>query len=970
MFRLSNTFSGIKSQFFGADSFPNDRASRAAADMFCVNTCPELDTVTDEGDKYRATHDALIKRQEFLSEIRAEIGDKWYANKANGMTTSEQKQVIGRGHIYVFEAEGEQTAPKLSVSADPADVEAYAEAVQTASSDFFRGVAESGCLTIQNKAFTFGARECGALVGFPDNNGCDITTGEENRKDNIFSDECPSAANVVCRSQKLINIATRMATDNSDFEGVTCGAFDNDIALWMTADDNERIKIKENCCELRSQVKVLGCAFGTDEMQSNIAVNVIGKSLKSVAQSLFHGADRGEGMPPDGKCDIAYVGTGRQLAISFNSADGRFLQQGKIEDLDADVAIAAVATKSFAESLTSWDVSDKADDFDAKFHNLKFNGKQRRGFNKVRGQIEDMLNREIPLPGGISFQTLETSDEFPEAGGDVVMTDVRVNWFKDKDLAKLDTSSLEGYIANVLIGFGLEAEEYRLKTAEFAFLTTSTTTTTYENVTAAPTTTTGVPEASGTVTYVTDKDGLVICRGGTLSCEEEEDKVVSLESQIMNLKDAYTYDNSVTRSTIAKTTADVEDMDEDLKTLRGTYESMKTELDRCDNLALDIPGTVQYPRECGEEKKAYDAAANAFVKFAVEYDIKYAAAAAAKVAAEQALFDIRTAYFESLTEMVDYNPRKHDNEESKSYKGKEEIEDIFSNFDLILDEVEEIKKAIQDLSEEMARAKTAVANEQSTETRALNKQLGDKKAALDKCMAVEEVRLADVPTAILEPGTPIYNQEMALKQETMKSTCAPQQADYDLTVALVDSSATKYANALTAAENVILSAESLVEDIEEYEDEDAFDTKASLEERNKADKALPAWLLAVIAVAAVLIIGGVLYLTVFSSSDGGDQQYYSNRGDNGRKKSKKSKGRGGSLNGRGHSTIAFDNPVYTGEDDQAQDTATFDAEQEEVLYDEPEQGVDAPTGGGYLDVQPDGEGDESSEEVSSSEDDE
>ena len=50
-------------------------------------------------------------------------------------------------------------------------------------------------------------------------------------------------------------------------------------------------------------------------------------------------------MPPDGKCDIAYVGTGRQLAINFNSADGRFLQQGKIEDLDADVAIAAVATK-------------------------------------------------------------------------------------------------------------------------------------------------------------------------------------------------------------------------------------------------------------------------------------------------------------------------------------------------------------------------------------------------------------------------------------------------------------------------------------------------------------------------------------------------------------------------------------------------------------------------------------------------
>jgi len=41
-----------------------------------------------------------------------------------------------------------------------------------------------------------------------------------------------------------------------------------------------------------------------------------------------------------------------------------------------------------------------------------------------------------------------------------------------------------------------------------------------------------------------------------------------------------------------------------------------------------------------------------------------------------------------------------------------------------------------------------------------------------------------------------------------------------------------------------------------------------------------------------------------------------------------------------------------------------------VLYDEPEQGVDAPMGGGYLDVQPDGEDDESSEEVSSSEDDE
>ena len=673
---VNEEFKGFAQPFVATSSFSTDAVTMAAAKLECFDSCPDLDTLSTADEKYNAAHEHLVKRQEFITEARAAIGEKWSANEPQMLMESEQVAIFGRANVYVFAGAAGKTDPAIRITEAPTDAAAFVLAVETAAAAKF-AAQDMQCMQTDGQIFAFTPKNCAPLVGFGSDSIC--VNGVADAQLNLFDDACPTATNsLICASNTLINVQTRLALEDAPFATTTCGEFDQDVSLWTRLSKEQQAAASEVCCELKENVQVLGCGFTSGAMHTAIAVDLFADGAIEVTQGLFHGADQGKGLVTDTKCDLAYVARdidSKIFPVNIFAADGEFLQTGENADLEPAIAVAALTNAEFATSLTEWEVSDKKDDFDEKFHVKKFRGEEpegdrkRRGFAKVKRAVESMMENDLPFVGAmpVSFDDIQDGEEYPGLDAQVVITDLKITWLQRNSLALVDHSKIERYIANILVGYGMEAAEYALKVQEFEFLTTSTTTSITVTKTTTSVTETLPAEASGTPIYLTvEKTGAFVCIGaeakdGNPSCPEE-DRKISITTKLADLKEVFGIEVAAAKKARTDASNTIADLEEDLTTKRALYTATKRALDDCDKAGLDKVQSIAYPDTCASEKKEYDTAAADFVSFINDgagYLNAVQRVEQARMEAEALVLDLQVSYQEDLAELVEFNDAIH-----------------------------------------------------------------------------------------------------------------------------------------------------------------------------------------------------------------------------------------------------------------------------------------------------------------------
>merc|ERR1719155_119503 len=204
---------------------------------------------------------------------------------------------------------------------------------------------------------------------------------------------------------------------------------------------------------------------------------------------------------------------------------------------------------------------------------------------------------------------------------------------------------------------------------------------------------------------------------------------------------------------------------------------------------------------------------------------------------------------------------------------------------------------------------------------------------------------------------------MELKEATITKTCAPYIAELAQLNKLIGSTDDNYDNLQKETDEAFMQSKDIADDLEAFEEQEKAELQASINDRVEEDEAndFPV-LIVVIAGGGALVLILLVALVVSmnkSGGGGGNRDQYSNWG--------------GKNDG---STVAFENPVYAGEEGQYEDAGGDGADEDGGLYDEPEmfgneEAADngASAGGGYLDVSPEEE-DEEEEEEDDDEDDE
>jgi hypothetical protein len=986
---VHNEYGGFKRSFIPTTAFDSDRITMAAAALECFDSCPEKDTTTTAAEKYNVAHDHLVKRQEFISDVRAALGDEWTGSESKLMMKPTQEEYFGRELVYVFTGADGKTPAKVQVTADPADSAAFVSEMETLSKDHFKPLTgPGGCLNNDGKAFEFQTTHCMPISGFGAADAC--TNGVSNKQKNLYKDECPSTSRAICLSNKQQIVATRIPLDSYEFAETTCGEFNEIPALLSRTSAEEKTTIAEVCCEAKKDVKIVACGFVTQDMQSTTAVDLYAKAAKQVTKGLFHGADRGEGRPSEGVCTVAYVATDMSdkfLPVDISAADGAFLQVNDMADLDTSIGVNALANSEFATALSNWEVSDKADDFDEKFHVKKFRGevpdRKRRGFNKVRGKIEQMMAANLPFGDGITFETIEDGADYPEFGSQIVVESLRVNFFATNGIAIVDHSKIEKYLANIFLGYGLEAAEYMLKKEEFAWLTTSTTTLT--TVTTTKTTTTVTEEFAPQASGVDDPDdfvktikngfegkdaGLFICKDGSdyaADCPVAS-RVLTLTVQLRNMKDEYDSVVAGEKQKHKDLGDKLENLKTDLETKRASYLNTKEALNECDRTGLDKLGSIAYPDGCVSQKRAFEKAASDFLAFVLDggeegdrdYNAKVTDIESAQIAANKKIVKTMTDYQEDLADLAAYTEGMHGTKGSTNYKSPEEVIDLQANFDqftmvmdLLVEELEDFMEGVDTSYDNNGANAASMKMDLEKLVATLTKNLKD-------CQDHEADRLADVPSPVLSEGSKIYKEELALKAATIAKTCEAHSTDLGIAEGLLGDNARRWAAAEGADKAVKDEQEEIEESIEGYK-ATSEETRSAVNARVIADAAWPSWLVPVIGAAGGLVVLLVIVAVVMSKSGGG--------GGGGGHKGGMSQNWGD----QSQSVVAFENPVYDEQGGAGQFNAPeMEEEESGGLYDEPET-LSAPAennaGGGYLDVEPEEEEEEeeSAEEEESEE---
>jgi hypothetical protein len=967
--KISEDYVGLATAFVSSEAFnpKSDPMTDKAAELSCMNSCPKVAEAAGLIEKhvaYDVEHNHLIQRQEFLTGVRAQLGESYRAIPQDRLTKREQSLLFGRATLYVYnnkEAKKNQKAT-LQIDSSVDDHEAFIADVTAKVKTHFTEGKNADCLD----NFNFHPDSCVPLVGFGGDKVNACVDG-----DNIQFDECPKSNSIVCPDPAHINVATRFAVENNQFREVTCGDFE-DIDTWFSANQGLRNQVSKNCCEPRAHVAVIGCGFKTDDMQFKSSVEMYKSSLIDVTKAVLHGASRGNAVDK-GQCEGAFMGdVSHNLAVNLNTATGGFLASGDNEDLDTTVAVAAIATSGLAKSLVDYNVADKDSknkDFDQKFHLKKFrgadpdNGRRRRKVSDVIKKIEAKLEDEMPFPG----MTLGGIGDSDEGGAEVVVKDMNVNWFQRDSIATVDTATIESYIADVLLVFAMEAEEYDLKVAEYAFLTTSTTTTATTTITTTITTVTPAFLKSGTSLYVTDeKTGAELCRVAESPCPADK-KVEKLASAVTGAKEEFKQASEAAQEKINAAAKTIEDLRADMKTKSDTYKKMKAALDTCDKIGVDKLSVMSYPDTCSDELEAYNKAADDFVAFAnggvgLDFDARISKVYTDQTDAMDDLSKLQAQHSEHLQDLMSYDDAVHGNEDTASYKSPEEVKDLQTSFAIAAAEVEALALLVEETKDDFESMATGSNSMASTEKKKLEDAKKLLQAAVDKCKETEDNRLADVPDPILSGK--YLAEELKLKTAAIENTCRPFTAELGAIQKQLDNNQNKFDAFKTAAEEATETTKELEDEIKVFETEKKPQMLESLNTRVEEDEAFP--LLYIVAAGAGALVL-ILVIALVISSTGNSARGNAYGGD--------SWGSGGD-----NTTVAFENPVY---DDNGPGQFTAgevggDEEEDGGLYDEPEMfadggadaGAGAGAGGGYLDVEPDDDDEDEEDEDEDEEEDE
>ena len=973
---VSSEYKGLARSFIAQESFSSDPATMQAAAIECFDSCPQMNTVMTDGEKYNEQHNSIIARQEFLSTVRSQIDqDSFTAVSQDLITIDEQKQQFGRATLYVFTGAAGKADPTVMVGASKDDVDAFLLEVEAQVDTHFtaqqgRG---TGCLYAKGEgsAFSFHPTNCAALAGFAGDKVNACVDGN-----NANFDECPPTSSLVCTSPATINVATRFATADPRFSGVTCGEFE-DVIAWSTAGIDVQQAVTANCCEERQNVAVVGCGFATKSQQVQADVEMFGASLVGITQQILHGANEGNDASPAGTCANAFLSSGTAdnfLPVNLNTASGEFLAVGDNEDLDTSIVVAALATADMAKALADWDISEKAADFDEKFHVKKFRGedpddRRRRSFKDIKATILERMRTELPF--GASLEIDDIVAGVDEAGHDahLLLKGVSVSWFEMNGVAVIDSSAVESHVANIMLSYGMEAQEYALKLEEYAWLTTSTTTTFTVTSTVTTSTSTKPAEASGAQDFVKDKDGAVLCRSSASPCPDDE-KVKTAASALDGLKQVYQIESLAAQRKIDEADSAIANLQDDMATKSDTYKSMKSALDACDKAGVDKISTISYPDGCGDEKAAYDKASAAFILFAqgtarFDFDKQLTKIFQRKGAAMATLTTLQSDYNDDLKSIIAYDAAAHGTEDTVGYKAPEEVKDMQTSFTAVTDEIEALALAVASTQRQLGGLSSESILRASTEKASLEDQESAAEVDLDACTATEEERLSDVPAAVLVQGSRIYDEEVELRERTIVSTCLPFAVELDIIQTQVGSNDAKYASLKSSTEQAFDESSELNDSLEEFAETGKSLLQASINARVEEDEAFPL-LYIIIAGAGALVLILIVAVVVMAGGSAGATA---------------SNGWAGAAGGE---TIAFENPVYAGEggeegnyDDGNYDDGNYDDAEDDGggLYDEPEmftEGGDAAgAGGGYLDVEPDDDDDgESAEDEEESAEDE
>jgi len=992
---ISDTYPGIARSFIAESTFSSEKVNLAAADLACFNSCPWLDEITSVADKYAANHTQLQKRQEFIATALEAIGEDYEANPSEQVRKSEQALAFGRSTLYVYLGDGNSADPSVKIErdvygdddtdfADQADT--FCTKVEDSTYNHFLLQMSGGeCLNPDaRKEFSFHPVRCVPLANFAGDkvNAC---VDGENVNGDYEGDACPSTNSVVCPDPAHTNVATRYASTSPAFLDNTCGDFNEDIGLWYSASAGEQAKITANCCEPNEKVLVVACGFETNDMQDSMKVNVFGKSLVQVTKEILHGASRGSRKSSDGECKTAYIAEtveGQYLPIDLFNAEGSFLADGSNEDIDTSVAVHALGTASMAAALADYEIASKSPEeiakFDAQFHIKKFMGvlpadRRRKSFKDIKDDIQDKLRDELPFGNSLVIGDVVLGSTAKDYDGDaqILLKGVRVTWFEADNLATISTKDIEPYVANVMLGYGMIAQEYALKLEEFKFLTTSTTTTITRTTTVSTTTMTEEAEASGIPEFVKDaKTGAIICRGGGGGCDEDK-QLQTVESAMADIKEVFDAEAAGLAKLIADADTKLEQFADDKAVKSATYVNMKKALDMCDKTGLDKVNTIAYPDGCEDEKAAFDAAAqdfNTFVGDATDgYAQKVETIFTKKGDDMAALASLQGDYNEDLLKLLDFDAALHNNDESPAtYKTPEELKDMQASFSTVTDELEALATAVEANMRDLASASKDSISEQSASDAELKSEETKLQKAYDDCVEEEESRLEDVPAPVLGQSGPYYELELALKQSAMDATCGCFKGDLLNTQAMLAGNSNKYAALKAATDDALSTAEANIEIMEEFEDTGKAALMSAITARVEEDEALP--LIPIIAGAGGALVLIIIVVVLMSGGGGGGSQQGGYGGNGGW-----GEGQGGS------SVVAFENPVYAGEEEGNYDDGYGQeddgADDGGGLYDEPEMfsegGNDGGgAGGGYLDVAPDDEGEDEEEDDDEDEDEE
>jgi hypothetical protein len=957
---ISENYAGFSNSFF-PESTLDDPATTMAAELSCYDSCPELDEVTSDAEKYAAAHDHLEKRQEFLSGMLTELGGRYAVNPARKVSPALQAKMAGRHTMYIFKGAEGKPMPTVRMNTDPSESVDFLDEVEGQVKNHFKDQQGSnGCLNTNQEAFSWHPTSCAPLAGFP---GDKVNACEEGG-DNQFDDACPSTKRTVCPDPAHINVATRVALSG---HSATCGEFNDDIGLWYALPATARTQVTNNCCEANENVVVVGCGFQTEGLQDDVTFDLFSGSLVQVTKELLHGASRGSRDASTGKCSTAYIATDiadKYLPINLGAATGEFLAAGDNEDIDQAVVVGALATHGMAAALTDYDLGDKEDDFDMKFHVKKFQGvnpdgrRQRRSFKDVKNDVERKMQTELPYTG-LEFDDIVEGSKVPGYGSQLLIEGLSVKWFETDALAAIDPAVVEPFVSNILFTFAMEAQEYALKKAEYEFLTTSTTTTvTYPPVVKVTEPPTVEPEASGTLELLGD---------GTI--ERNGKPIATIVSQMGNIKEVFDIKAAYETAAVTAIQTELDELEADKKSKTETYVTMKEALDACDRAGVDKPFTVSYPDGCNDEKAAFDAASNDFERFLEGSEgMDYAATVdnlfRKKGESLADLTELQAEYKEDLLDLVEYNPEVHGNSAlTNSYKSPTEMKDIQTNFQQVDDELDSLASQVQDtlrmLGGEASGSDSAMAVEVS-ELKSQEKKLQD---SADECKETEAKRLSDVPAPVLEVGSTFYETELKLKESTMTSTCSAFEADLANTKALLEGNTAKYESLKEKTDEAFVQTQAAVDELDEFDTTGSALLLASVNSRVEEDeKGLP------IVIIAAAGGGGLLLIIIIVVAVSSGKSNNNNGG-----------GYSGSWGDQGSSVVAFENPVYAGDDGYgAEGEGAYDDGYAEDdgggLYDEPEMFQDNDNdngaGGGYLDVAPDDDDEEGDDDEEDDEEEE